>query len=100
MPPATVKVDRTTKWGNPFVVHGDGMGMDAKLSVQCFRRLLLDSGSWSPIPTSKWPKGKVPAQFTTVEDVMRELRGKHLACWCALDKPCHADILLEIANGP
>lgn len=28
------------------------------------------------------------------------LRGKNLACWCALDQPCHADVLLEIANEP
>jgi len=28
-----------------------------------------------------------------------ELRGKDLACWCALDYPCHADVLLEIANA-
>jgi Domain of unknown function (DUF4326) len=28
------------------------------------------------------------------------LRGKNLACWCALDKPCHADMLLELANKP
>lgn len=28
-----------------------------------------------------------------------ELAGKDLACWCALDKPCHADVLLEIANA-
>jgi len=27
-----------------------------------------------------------------------ELRGKNLACWCALDQPCHADVLLELAN--
>jgi hypothetical protein len=27
------------------------------------------------------------------------LRGKNLACWCALDQPCHADVLLEIANA-
>jgi hypothetical protein len=26
------------------------------------------------------------------------LRGKNLACWCPLDKPCHADVLLELAN--
>lgn len=26
------------------------------------------------------------------------LRGKNLACWCPLDQPCHADVLLEIAN--
>jgi hypothetical protein len=29
---------------------------------------------------------------------IEELRGKDLACWCPLDKPCHADVLLEIAN--
>ena len=34
----------------------------------------------------------------TVEDVKRELRGRDLACYCALDEPCHADVLLAIAN--
>jgi hypothetical protein len=29
-----------------------------------------------------------------------ELRGHDLACWCKLDEPCHADVLLELANGP
>jgi hypothetical protein len=28
----------------------------------------------------------------------RDLAGKDLACWCPLDQPCHADILLELAN--
>lgn len=28
------------------------------------------------------------------------LRGKNLACWCPLDQPCHADVLLELANAP
>jgi hypothetical protein len=27
-----------------------------------------------------------------------KLRGKNLACWCPLDQPCHADVLLELAN--
>ena len=26
-----------------------------------------------------------------------ELRGKDLVCWCPLDQPCHADVLLELA---
>ena len=26
------------------------------------------------------------------------LEGKNLACWCAVDQTCHADVLLEIAN--
>jgi hypothetical protein len=33
------------------------------------------------------------------EAALPTLRGKNLACWCALDKPCHADVLLEIANA-
>lgn len=28
-----------------------------------------------------------------------ELRGRDLACWCPLDLPCHADVLLEVANA-
>ncbi|RVI83935.1 DUF4326 domain-containing protein [Sinorhizobium meliloti] len=29
-----------------------------------------------------------------------ELRGKNLACWCKQDAPCHADVLLQVANRP
>lgn len=28
------------------------------------------------------------------------LRGLSLACWCRLDQPCHADVLMELANRP
>ena len=35
-----------------------------------------------------------------VEEVSRRLRGKNLACWRPLDQPCHADVLLELANKP
>ena len=31
-------------------------------------------------------------------EIKRELRGKNLACWCPDGGPCHADVLLEIAN--
>lgn len=31
---------------------------------------------------------------------LEALRGKHLACWCPLDQPCHADVLLDYANRP
>jgi hypothetical protein len=30
---------------------------------------------------------------------LRPLRGHDLACWCALDQPCHADILLELLEA-
>ncbi|SII07108.1 Uncharacterised protein [Mycobacteroides abscessus subsp. abscessus] len=34
-----------------------------------------------------------------IRDRMTELAGHDLACWCPLDQPCHADVLLELANG-
>lgn len=80
MPENTVKVDRSTKWGNPFVVGSRSTPIQA---VAAFRRALLD-----------YPHG---LDFF-VEDVAAELGGKNLACWCPLDQPCHADVLLEIAN--
>ena len=98
MPPNTVKVDRSTKWGNPFVKHLDGFKIEPGLSVAMFGSMLKKEGLWWPNPLP-WPKGKIPAADpTTVADVQQELRGKNLACWCALDRPCHADVLLELAN--
>jgi uncharacterized protein DUF4326 len=35
-----------------------------------------------------------------VTAVRAALRGRDLACWCPLDVPCHADVLLEVANQP
>lgn len=98
MPENTVKVDRTTKWGNPFVKHGDGVAMEQGMAVYLFRNLITKQRAWLPVP-KPWPKGKIPAgPPTTVDDVRNELRGKNLACWCKPGTPCHADVLLELAN--
>ena len=104
MPPDAVYVGRGSKWGNPFVCHpdrgpsGKRWPMTAENAVASFRRTIEQAGGWYPVPLP-WPKGKVPAGGpTTIEDVQRELRGKDLACWCALDQPCHADVLLDLAN--
>lgn len=111
VPENAIYVGRPTKWGNPFVCYQDGhTGYDRhstapEIAVASFRSLLTKQESWSSIPPSKWPRGKIPAQWTTVGEVKEELRGKDLVCWCPLvDKdgnpvPCHADILLEIANA-
>lgn len=39
-----------------------------------------------------------PEQADEVAAIRQNLRGKNLACWCPLDGPCHADVLLELAN--
>lgn len=101
MPPNTVKVDRTTKWGNPYPV--EQFGLD--LSLLLYRRTL--QGYWTPdgVPKALLLQAyQAHNAFRTrlyahAQDVARtELRGKYLACWCPLDRPCHADVLLEIAN--
>ncbi|MDP2131924.1 MAG: DUF4326 domain-containing protein [Erythrobacter sp.] len=93
MPPNTVKVDRSTRWGNPFqlgtkICTGSGMTYaERKLTtagqlVEAFREML----------------GMTPRNFPSNERIRAELSGKNLACWCPLDKPCHADVLLKLAN--
>jgi hypothetical protein len=34
-----------------------------------------------------------------IKGLRRDLAGYDLACWCPLDQPCHADVLLELANA-
>ena len=85
MPENTVKVDRTTKWGNPFVIGGGPMGrhaLDHEGAVGFFRAMLAD------------PELREAAGYPID---LSPLRGKNLACWCA-GKHCHADVLIELAN--
>lgn len=98
MPAGAVYVGRPTRWGNPFVKHSDGYPMAAEGAVACFRKC-VEEGAWFCVP-QPWPKGKIPAPqyIVTVAMLGEELRGKDLACWCPLDEPCHADVLLEWAN--
>jgi hypothetical protein len=77
LPKDAVVVTRPTKWGNP---HPLALGRPE--AVRRYRRDLL--------------AGRLEI---SAEDVRRELRGRDLACYCPLDAPCHADVLLEVANG-
>jgi hypothetical protein len=90
MPTNALKVDRSTKWGNPFIVGQHGT------ATECVRWYELLAGGLLNLST-----GNVDQQIAaraTMARASQELRGKDLACWCALDKPCHADMLLQIAN--
>jgi hypothetical protein len=95
MPPNTVKVDRTTRWGNPFRV---GQPPDEPLARKW---------GWWPLPAQAWePRDDAQAvmMFALMVGrelrplITRELRGTNLACWCQPDERCHADLLLKIAN--
>lgn len=86
MPEGAVYVGRPTGWGNPWG-HGPDRG---RLAYQCATReeAVLAFRTWIT-------KGKPEIS----KEARKELRGKDLACWCPLDQPCHADVLLEIANA-
>ena len=87
MPANTLKVDRSTRFGNPFRVGDPGIP-DVGTSIRRFERALRSGELVRADPASPF----------TREHLRAALRGKNLACWCALDAPCHADLLLEIAN--
>lgn len=92
MPPNTVKVDRSTAWGNPWPVGERGpldrIARDAEGAVGFFRAMFTDA-----------QMGRA-ARYPDANMVREMLRGKNLACWCPKGSPCHADVLLEIANRP
>ncbi len=84
-----VNVARPSKWGNPVVVD-EMRGMSAKAATEAYRRWLT-KGPASLLSFRDPPR---------VTEIVRELRGKNLACWCKPGDPCHADVLLKIANSP
>ncbi len=91
-----VNVARPSKWGNPFKIGNPYPA--AEEAVRNFRFMIKKHGFWWPNPMPL-PKGKIPAgELTTADDIVKELRGKNLACWCRPDEPCHADVLLDFAN--
>lgn len=80
-PPAdAIYVGRPTVWGNPFIVGVDG---DQGECVELYRKYIMRASS---------------AAMNLRERARRELAGKDLVCWCHL-LPCHADVLLEVANA-
>jgi phosphopantothenate synthetase len=75
MPDGAIYVGRGSKWGNPYRI-GTCLIPDAQAAVHAFQ-----------------------ANLPLSVDGLSALRGHDLACWCPLDQPCHADVLLEIANS-
>lgn len=98
MPEGAVYVGRPGKWGNPYDVETFGLQFCLALYADTTR------GVWSALTDEPsvylahrdWLK-RIDGH--PIERAVSELRGKDLACWCPLDKPCHADVLLEIANA-
>lgn len=85
--PAGIYVGRPRKFGNPWIVGRDGTAEEV---VERYRTAILTDG----LPHPNHPE----RPRITVEVVRAELAGHDLLCWCPPDRPCHADVLLQIAN--
>ncbi len=78
LPAGAIVVARSTKWGNPYKMGK----LTRAQAVAAYRRDFL--------------AGKLRVSGA---DARSELCGHDLACWCPLDGPCHADVLLKVANA-
>lgn len=104
MPEGAIYVGRPGFWGNPYQAGiaakmpflADGTVLTMSESVDCYRDFILGGGP--TLLESRWHSSRVGLAIA-------ELRGRDLACWCPLEDscgrpvPCHADVLLEIANA-
>jgi len=87
MPDNTISVCRPGKWGNPFKV-GDNSPNNYNVIINSEHAVEL----FKCYCDAKEEVG-------TLNEWLSPLKGKNLACYCPLDKPCHADVLLELANA-
>lgn len=90
---SAVNVARPSKWGNPWKVGDTFLFVNAGGRVQARR-----SGMTQAEAVEKFRYRECPPPRSW--EIIRDLRGKNLACWCKPGSPCHADILLELANRP
>ncbi|MBM9467295.1 DUF4326 domain-containing protein [Nakamurella leprariae] len=103
-PPGVVVVARPSRWGNPFRLSGpdrvvDTLG-DEPVVITCSRG--ASRATAVAMFRAALRDGELPFDGATV---VAELSGHDLACWCPLldadgaPVPCHADVLLEVANA-
>jgi len=94
-PEGAIVVARPSRWGNGFRVGDDTRAGLLDMSDDATRVPIPDRATAVEF-YRRWISYRLDVQ----DQVRRWLRGRDLVCWCPLDQPCHADVLLELANGP
>ena len=87
-----VYVGRPTKYGNPYIPNEICFCPMRKEKILCGSQahcvdLFEELVCW-----------QMKEHLLTAEYIS-DISGKNLACFCPLDQPCHADVLLIIANA-
>jgi hypothetical protein len=112
-PDNTVVVARPSQWGNGYKAMrcGDGWSVFAgrlewwieRVGIVSREEAVAESIRLFRLGVERWAADEFDSD-DPVADALAELRGKNLACWCPLEDaqgnrvPCHADVLLDLAN--
>lgn len=99
-PEGAVVVSRPSIWGNPFQPQ-QLFDLGYTLSERQAREECVHAyRDWlcNPHTQMRWVGFESDKARQNILTFIYELRGKDLCCWCSLSEPCHADVLLEIAN--
>lgn len=105
-PEDAIVVARPSRWGNPFKVVSAGTepGLltrrERVWTVTGPGSFFQGTGphDWASAYAVRLYRSWLLGSMKRVEDLVPLLRGHDLCCWCPLDYPCHADVLLELAN--
>lgn len=118
LPPGAIVVARPSRWGNPYVVGSDSVRYSGAMlgPVGCYnpndvRYCDISIGTLSAARAVALYRDDLTASladtgvdYDELRQALRSLAGHDLACWCPLTHPdgsphpCHADVLLELAN--
>lgn len=90
------RVTRPGPWGNPFTIAEVAERYGLETAAAQARAVAL-CGEWLRGTLDKRLLLGAPPSRAAIRE---SLQGHNLACWCAPGTPCHADILIDIANGP
>ncbi len=108
MPPNTVYVGRPSQFANPYPIRG-WISRDDEDLWPHVARLIPGGPQMFGIPFRQVRVASAEMAVQAYFDYIIErpsltlaaidtLHGKDLACWCRLENPCHADVLLELAS--
>lgn len=103
MPDGAVYVGRPSKWGNPYRVQEVNRFGHYPWAWRVRPEPSVGAYKCTYVTERKAAERAVhlfrqEAGRPSWADRIVELRGRDLACWCPLDMPCHADVLLDLAN--
>lgn len=90
--PNAIVVSRPSRWGNPFIT---GQWIVPPINRYQPRPIFVRDAQHAVLLYKVW----LTAAAVRCADLVPLLGGRDLCCWCPLDRACHADVLLKLANA-